>query len=361
MSVSEDIEIKERKKFILQALIVLSVLSSLLLGLMIYYAATKVVIVSAEEASEMAENLDADEKVQTEVGRSWRISVKSTTEDNTISFNGPSVSKDCFFVSKEPQNNTFRFIFIGSEGNYFTGSAPKGDFTNVDAVIGRNTENGAVLEITTKEPCYGEVSLNGNEVIFKLLPLEGDKKTVIIDPLYGGIYTGTVVGDLSEKDINLRVALAVEKMCSDKPYTVRLLRSADVTVTTEERLKIMEIYGMNYYVGIGLNTCMEDIKAFGASATYNDAFYRNGFENGDFAEILLRNVARTAKTRAVSLDKCKEDNVILSAISVPAASVNVGTITNEEEAALLRTDDYILHIAEGIVDALDSVTEENGN
>jgi len=61
---------------------------------------------------------------------------------------------------------------------------------------------------------------------------------ICIDPGHGGIKSGAVYGGLQEKDINLAVALELEKLLNVLGYDVIMTRISDVDVSLQERCDI---------------------------------------------------------------------------------------------------------------------------
>ena len=98
---------------------------------------------------------------------------------------------------------------------------------------------------------------------------------------------------------------------------------------------------------------LADTKDFGMSAIYNSHYYRNGFENVDFADAVLKNCAVSSVNRAKGLFEADPDDVMLMALKMPAVRLKAGTITNNTEVQLLLKDDYLDRIATGIIDAID--------
>ena len=89
------------------------------------------------------------------------------------------------------------------------------------------------------------------------------------------------------------------------------------------------------------------------SAVYNSHYYRNGYENVDFADVVLRSCAESSVNKAKGLMEADSDDVILMALKIPAVRLNAGTITNLTEAQLLLKDEYLDRIATGITDAVE--------
>lgn len=351
----------EEKEFnsnkLIRLFLVLSfVLSVICMTAMMYYASVKVVVVSAEEAENQAEET---EKQSNSGQRSFRLNVKSTTKDGYFAIpcllDGES---DRVQISERPDLNTVNLVFNGVKNEYLSTYAPHGDFSEVSEIYETISEDTVTISIETKKACYAKVEPKDREIVISLEEIDPSETVVCVDASYGGAHTGTVVGNVSEKDITLALAKTVKKLAEGKKYRIVLTRDSDSTMTIEERLTVMEKIGADYYLGLALDTNIDDRNAYGMKALYNGEMFRAGFENVDFADEILSYAATAGKTRANSLNKADKNNVILMALDIPGVTLMAGTITNEAEAQLLTNETYMEMIAEGIIEALDSVVEQ---
>ena len=106
-----------------------------------------------------------------------------------------------------------------------------------------------------------------------------------------------------------------------------------------------------------LNTAQSDDPGqYGMSARYNGNYFIPELDNGTVAECFLRNMAVSAKNRAVSITSSAEDS-ILNDLEIPAAEITIGYTTNELEGTYLLDEKYRAKIAEGIINAVKEVTE----
>jgi stage II sporulation protein D len=90
------------------------------------------------------------------------------------------------------------------------------------------------------------------ESILKLLA----GKKVVIDPGHGGRDKGNVSKDIIEKDVNLRIALYIEKMLKYIGANVVLTRIDDSDVSSEERVKIINKERPDFCLSIHQNSFM---------------------------------------------------------------------------------------------------------
>ena len=349
----------DRRKFTIIYIAALSVLAVISMTLMLIFASQKVVIVSAKEAEELVKEKATTELTESvKSGKTLLLEVRSSHDDGIINVSLPTHLKhEDIEISIRPDLKKTSLIFMGDVSEHFISNPPSGDFEGIGSVTIETEENRTVLSFITNDILYPDIEIAGHTLTAEFVPIERTKPVVVIDARYGGDQPGTMAGRIAEKDINLRLAGKVRDAGAGRDYKVYLLRTCDETMSTEERLRIINLLDADYYVELSLGSDVSDTKVFGMSAVYNSSYYRNELENVDFADALLRNAALFASDRAVRLESADEEDVILMALKIASARLNAGTITNPKEAGLLLKDEYLDKIAEGIVNALDGVVK----
>jgi stage II sporulation protein D len=94
-------------------------------------------------------------------------------------------------------------------------------------------------------------SLN-NKAISRLLA----NKKFVIDPGHGGKDKGNTCGEINEKDVNLTIALRLEKMLKDLGADVTLVRNEDIDVPLGERVKLINKIRPEFCISIHQNSFM---------------------------------------------------------------------------------------------------------
>ncbi len=177
---------------------------------------------------------------------------------------------------------------------------------------------------------------------------------VILDPGHGGVDPGTVIDDIKEKDINLKIALKVKEKLEHKNITVLLTRDGDYDLASPEvnrrkksdfdhRIRRINESGANYYISIHLNY-LENKSYFGPQVFYTK-------ENKDLA-IQMQNDFN--KTLNVNREAKKIPNTIYmySKLKVPGVLIECGFLSNYEERKKLLDDNYIDNLASIIANNL---------
>lgn len=109
------------------------------------------------------------------------------------------------------------------------------------------------------------------------------------------------------------------------------------------------------YLGLTLGKDT-DTERFGSYVCYDSLYFRPWLTNGAFADLMEREMVTAIEGKALGLVEMEEG--ILSELSIPAAIVCPGYVSNETEKALLLTDAYQDRIAEGICKGVLAAFEE---
>lgn len=198
---------------------------------------------------------------------------------------------------------------------------------------------------------------NENLYISFLAPAEMYDKIVVIDPACGGSDLGYTAENILEKDINLQIARKLKEKLDGSDIKAYYTRMDDVNPSKEDRTALGNETRADMYIRIQLSAS-EDSSVYGTSAVYNGDYFIPGFGNVELADFLEREVVTAIKGKAVGLVEAEKEEYTLRQSVIPAAAVNVGYITNKQEAALLSREEYIDKIAAGIYNAIIKVYEE---
>ncbi len=165
-----------------------------------------------------------------------------------------------------------------------------------------------------------------------------------------GIKTG-----LTEYNLNLSIALKLQKKLEDSGYTVIMTRTSnDVNLSNSERALMANEAQADAFIRIHADGC--DIKSVnGATAlcqTEENQYTQHYEESRLLADSIVNGVsdATGCKNRGVT----ETDTMTgINWSQVPTAVIEVGYLSNPEEEALLNTDEYQSLIAKGIADGVE--------
>lgn len=174
--------------------------------------------------------------------------------------------------------------------------------------------------------------------------------TIVIDSGHGGVDGGAVSREgLLEKDVNLDIALTLNKLLIQGGYNTVMIRESDISIhdesadTTHEkkvsdirnRVEVANSKKSNILVSIHQNHFTES-KYLGTQVFYS--------KNHPNSQVIAENI-RTAVTTLLQPEntrKCKESSnvYLLDNVTVPSVIVECGFLSNPDEAYLLSKEDY---------------------
>jgi N-acetylmuramoyl-L-alanine amidase len=168
-------------------------------------------------------------------------------------------------------------------------------------------------------------------------------QTIVIDAGHGAHDSGAVANGLKEKDILLDVALRVKNKLENAGATVIMTRSTDVFLELEERAAIANKSGGSAFVSIHANAAAS---AATGTETYYDSQYQKE-KSLELANSIQSNLVKTLGTRDRGV---KEYGFyVVKYTRIPSVLVELGFITNPDEAARLATGTYRDQAASAIV------------
>jgi len=206
------------------------------------------------------------------------------------------------------------------------------------------------------------------------------RRGVIVDCGHGGEDCGARgCFNLSEKDVNLEIGLYVADLLQKRGFDVFLTRSADELVALDNRTVITDDNKQAaVFVSIHLNAAA-NTQASGIETFFFDASkYCVGDDKPSSliralladrctkSELLAKSIhasvlnAAKSKNRAVSDRTVKQSFLqVLVGSSVPAALVELGFLTNQQEAAFFKDAHYKMLLASGICDGIVRYLEQD--
>ena len=104
--------------------------------------------------------------------------------------------------------------------------------------------------------------------------------------------------------------------------------------------------------------CAEAFEEYGIRTLYNGTYFIPGFGNIELADTLEREVTVSVSGKAQGLLEDPDPNSVLYRLTIPAATIQVGYLSNAQEARLLSREDYIRRVADGIYQGIMKVYEE---
>lgn len=163
---------------------------------------------------------------------------------------------------------------------------------------------------------------------------------VYLDPGHGGTDPGSSGNGLVEKELNLKIALAVKDKLQNMGIVVKMSRDTDKFVSLQD-------------IANGANEAMPDVfvsihqNAFdNPSVNGIETYWWKGSSDNTLASLIQKNLI--ANTNATNRGVKKNDFYVVKNTLMPSSLVECGFITSPDEANRLRTQEYQNRIADAI-------------
>lgn len=247
-------------------------------------------------------------------------------------------------------------LIRNAQKSFYAEHALTGNRAGIDAGFYHETEDGVALIFALTQVYEYRTVFENNELYISFLnPREIYNQIVVIDPSCGGLDRGSVENGVVEKELTLRIAKKLKEKLDESEIKAYYTRMDDVNPTAEQRVALANEVKADMYIAISVDR-REEEEVYGVSTIYNDQYFIPGFGSVELADLLEKELASEIKTKALGLEKASGESKLRYA-TVPAAEVCVGCLSNKQEAILLKREDYIEKIANGIYNAIISSYE----
>lgn len=173
---------------------------------------------------------------------------------------------------------------------------------------------------------------------------------IVLDPGHGGEDEGCARDGVEEKEINLRIALEIQKKLLEKGYQVKLTRKEDIELTLEERAKAANETGADLYISIHQNAS-EEADADGIEIWYSSQ------NQGEESERLSRVIQKYAiqNTGAASREIVENEELyVIRECIMPSCLIETGFLSNQAERGKLASMEYQKQLGDGIAAGIDA-------
>ena len=205
---------------------------------------------------------------------------------------------------------------------------------------------------------FHSYSNNNNQNIIPKIILPANKKTIVIDPGHGLPDGGASTADgVLESDINLKIALKLQKLLEQSGAIVILTRNDENGISglknasirekhrtdLKNRVRIGNESSADMFISIHLNKIPQ--------SQYSgwQTFYKKDNEESKNLAQSLQNGLNQSIQKENKREPAKISGIyIVDNIKIPISIVECGFLSNPEEAKLLQTEEYQEKLAEGI-------------
>lgn len=323
----------------------------------VFLSANKVVTISGVEQSGQ-EQLTQEESGMHESGDKHLLSVLGDEKEQYLTIPVPANCKaEDVVIENHYMDHELCIHIENVEESFFLENQISGNPQKV--MNGRSEQQGKGVRILFDVDSYYEyrtVLENDNLYITFVKPKEEFARIVVIDPSCGGRSTGKSENGVKEKEVVLNVAKKMQEQLEEKGIRAYFTRLGDVNPSEQSRIELANEIGADMYIRIQV-AAYEDASIYGVSTVYNENYFIPGFGNVELADALEREVVTSVRGKAIGLEKAGETDGVLRQVTIPAAAINIGCISNKQEAILLQREDYQEKIANGIVNAIISSSD----
>lgn len=191
------------------------------------------------------------------------------------------------------------------------------------------------------------VVLSRQAAIYTMTARDEKEKIVVIDVGHGGNDPGKVgVNQILEKDVNLEIALKLERVLKQSDLIVVMTRTTDCGLYDENatnkkaqdmhrRIQFMEDQHADLVVSIHQNS-FHDSSVCGPQCFY----YANSESGQQVASILQNTLNQGLEIESPRQEKANDSYYILKKSAMPTVIVECGFLSNPEDAKKLSDDTY---------------------
>ena len=226
-----------------------------------------------------------------------------------------------------------------------------GSLDAIEDVLYSRVGRESIFTITTED--MREISYEVNDGRLDILlrtPAEIYDHIIVIDAGHGGSDTGYVSGEDKEKDITLEIVEKLRPLFDgDEDIKVFYTRLSDEDIPDTARVGFANEMGADLFLTIHLSSTASGRTSMIGGVS---AYYKTGDKDSErFAKKCLKQILGATEALDKGL-KSGDDDLLVRLSEVPAAKVECGFITNEDELASLKSDEYQDAIAHALYDAI---------
>lgn len=177
-------------------------------------------------------------------------------------------------------------------------------------------------------------------------------KVVVIDPGHGGEDPGATVNGLVEKDINLDVSLRVRSILQSRKVLVLMTRESDLSMEPRDRIVFANSNESALFISIHSNW-FEDPSLHGVMTLYYPSLkQRAGYLTGvGFALTVQQELMGKIQMKDRGIID-RPNLAVLRHADMPSILVEIGFMSNKEDARLLSSEEFRQKSAEGIAQGI---------
>ncbi len=257
-------------------------------------------------------------------------------------------------VESSYMDRELRIFIGGADEEFYAAQSVQGDVSAIAQAARETQESGVLLHFQMNSIYEFQTSMDGDMLKIRFFkPHELYKMVVVVDPARTLLPVTLESGEVQQIDVTEDVCKKLAEQWAMEDVKLYFTRTESRVLSDAECLKLVNQTEADIFIQLDLGQ-NEDVSQYGISGYYNANYFIPGFGNVEMADIVARNVTITTDNRAVGLFEAADIN-LLQKLQIPAAGVELGYISNEQERNLLATESYRQKLADGIIAAIKEV------
>lgn len=191
------------------------------------------------------------------------------------------------------------------------------------------------------------------------IPNRQEVKTIVIDPGHGGHDIGVRNAHIREADFTQLMARALAEELRQRGYTVILTQDSNSFRSNQQRAEITRRQENAIFISLHLNTGRSDVKGVQTYTTAPAAFGEspvpgNEFDAANIALAFALQASLISHTSATDAGIKRSHFSLLNSLNCPAALVELGYATNEDDCAALNSETHRQALCTALANGIDT-------
>lgn len=323
---------------------------------MCYFDANKIIVIADSGEGTTKPETEMTENLQTQ----YQLLLK---DDNSVANKIVIPLQDTIMAEDVQIQNHYidNELWVGIAGattEFYSREYVTGNMENVQYGGFDVSDDVLWIKFAMKDTFEFESTMNNGKLTIKAQkPRDVYDKIIVIDAGHGGEDHGYTYGRISEKDITLDILLLLQEKMKESDIKVYYTRTDDTSVDNEKRSQLANNVETDMLISIHISYS-EDMEKNGVTTVYNGDYFIQDFNSISLSDKLEQSVASATGAKANGLTDATEEEFLIEYAKVPAAQINIGYLSNEEEMNYLTESEYQKLIADGIYQAITEIYEE---
>ncbi len=175
-----------------------------------------------------------------------------------------------------------------------------------------------------------------------------NKKLIVIDAGHGGHDHGATIDDVTEKEIVAKIAAKIYEYNNPETVEIVLLRDSDEYVSLQDRVSKINELNPDLVLSLHVNNNNKNTDAQGIEVFISEKNPHYTISQEYAQKILMHQNPLKLKQRGIK----KANYLLLRESKVPAITVELGFMSNENDKKYITSEEGQNEIAENIVKSL---------